>query len=52
MECVELPSSFSSFVVYKVNGFSIVHNLHKNELGLGILASVKSELPTFEFFPN
>lgn len=49
MECVELPSSFSSFVVYKVNGLSIVHNLNRNELGLGILTSVKSEERTLDF---
>lgn len=43
MESVELPSSLSFFVVYKVNEFSIGHYLNRNELGLGVLTSVKSE---------
>ena len=49
MESVELPSSLSFFVVYKVNEFSIGRYLNRNELGLGVSTSVKSELRTLDF---
>jgi len=46
VESVELPSSLSFFVVYKVNEFSIGRYLNRNELGLGVSTSVKSEKQT------